>query len=104
MWPPFYDFGQFAQWVRKGEIADRRAVHCAEPAHRGGFYMKGNRGFGAFWQPLGLVAATALFATQTLDAQATLKGRILDSETGQRIASARVSFSRGTPALVADSI
>lgn len=65
--------------------------------------MKVNRGFRAFWQPLGLAAALGLFGTPTLDAQATLKGRILDSETGQRIASARVSFSRGTPALVADS-
>lgn len=65
--------------------------------------MKGNRGFARFWLPLGLAAAIGLFASPALEAQATLKGRILDSETGQRIAGARVSFSRGTPALVADS-
>lgn len=45
-----------------------------------------------------------LATASSLHAQATLKGRVLDSETGQRIASVRVSFGRGTPSLVADSI
>jgi hypothetical protein len=45
-----------------------------------------------------------LLSASELGGQATLKGRVLDSETGQRIASVRVTFSRGAPALVADSI
>jgi hypothetical protein len=33
----------------------------------------------------------------------TLRGRVMDSETGQRVAGARVTFSRGTAPLTADS-
>lgn len=64
---------------------------------------RGSRGLQVL-RPMLILAAVAMAVAAPLRAQATLKGRILDSETGQRIASARVSFSRGTPAMMADSI
>jgi hypothetical protein len=68
--------------------------------------MMSDRGFRGVWVVRAgwIAAALALVAAPTLRAQATLKGRIVDSETGQRIPSARVSFSRGAAPLVADSI
>ena len=38
-----------------------------------------------------------LLAAGTADAQAVLKGRVVDSETGQRVTGARVTFDRGVP-------
>lgn len=39
-----------------------------------------------------------------MSGQAVLKGRVMDSETGQRVQGARISFSRGASAMVSDSM
>jgi hypothetical protein len=43
------------------------------------------------------VAVAALLAANTLEAQATLRGRVVDSETGIPIKDAHVSIRKGTP-------
>jgi hypothetical protein len=50
----------------------------------------------------GLIAA--LIVPDTAEAQATLRGRVVDSETGQALAGATITIRRGDPPFTSDSL